>query len=160
MHFVQIVCMAKYRPNVAALMINSSGRLLVCERMNQDGAWQFPQGGMDKGETPLESLYREVEEEVGWSPEHYEAIEYIDGYRYDFPAEKQDKKGFDGQQQTYFICQLKKGAPKPNLKAHVQEFQDYKWIRPKQFQRKWIPEFKRAVYESVMWDFFDVELKD
>ena len=30
-----------------------------------DHAWQFPQGGVDAGETPVEAACRELEEEVG-----------------------------------------------------------------------------------------------
>ena len=57
--------MPEFRPNAAALILNRSGELLVCERINDRGAWQFPQGGIDEGESALEAMYREVLEEVG-----------------------------------------------------------------------------------------------
>ena len=152
--------MGNYRPNVAALILNKKGRLLVCERVKSDGAWQFPQGGVDDGETALEALFREVWEEVGLRPECYDVIEYREGYRYEFPPEKSDRKGFVGQEQTYFLCQLHDDAPEPDVTYEAKEFQDYKWIKKKHFERKWVPKFKRKVYEQVMWDFFGKELKD
>ena len=33
-------------------------------RVHRDG-WQFPQGGMNTDETPLEAMYRELREETG-----------------------------------------------------------------------------------------------
>ena len=61
--------MEKYRPNVAALMVNEREQLLICERFKVPGAWQFPQGGVDEGEEPDKALLREVEEEVGFLPD-------------------------------------------------------------------------------------------
>ena len=43
--------MVRYRPNVAAIIVNGDGNLLICERSNVPGAWQFPQGGVDDGES-------------------------------------------------------------------------------------------------------------
>ena len=40
--------MGEYRPNVAALMINKDGYLLICERLLNPGAWQFPNGGINE----------------------------------------------------------------------------------------------------------------
>lgn len=55
-----------YRPNVAGMMVRQDGKLLICERSGQKGAWQFPQGGIDPGETALEAVRREIGEEVGF----------------------------------------------------------------------------------------------
>ena len=40
-----------YRLNVGLIIINDNGKLLLCKRKNMN-SWQFPQGGIDKGETP------------------------------------------------------------------------------------------------------------
>ena len=66
--------MILYRPNVAALMVDTNGNLLICERSTIPGAWQFPQGGVDLGEEIEQALYREIREEIGLSKEHYEII--------------------------------------------------------------------------------------
>ena len=65
----------KYRLNVAGILRNSKGKVLVGERLGKDGAWQFPQGGVDDGETALEALYRELEEEVGITRDLYTVVE-------------------------------------------------------------------------------------
>ena len=41
----------------------------------QKGAWQFPQGGIDPGETALEAVRREIGEEVGFLPSQYDIVE-------------------------------------------------------------------------------------
>lgn len=152
--------MAKYRPNVAALLTNREGKLLVCERANNKGAWQFPQGGADKGEKLDAALAREVEEEIGLPPDSYKILEIRGVYTYLYPGQvKKQKKLFDGQEQTYYLCRLKKNAPEIELNGHKNpEFGRYKWIKPENFKLKWLPEFKRQVYRAVMLDFFGVRL--
>ena len=41
-----------FRPNVGIILANDKGRLLWARRVGQD-AWQFPQGGIGKGESPI-----------------------------------------------------------------------------------------------------------
>lgn len=150
--------MAKYRPNVAAIIVNSRGEILVCERANHARSWQFPQGGVDKGESTLEALHREVWEEVGLKPKHYKVLEKKSGYKYLYAPKVQLKKKWDGQKQTYFLCQLKDSAPEIDLGKKNPEFSDYDWVRPEEFDEGWLPEFKLEVYREVMRDFFNVEL--
>ena len=76
-----------YRPNVAGMMVRQDGKLLICERSGQKGAWQFPQGGIDPGETALEAVRREIGEEVGVLPSQYDIVESRKGYCYDYPPE-------------------------------------------------------------------------
>jgi putative (di)nucleoside polyphosphate hydrolase len=152
----------KFRPNVACLMIRPSGHLLICERWTVPGAWQFPQGGVDAGEGTLDALHREVREEVGLLPSHYEVIRSKDGYRYLYPEDVRVKKirkhGCHGQEQTYFLCHLKEGAPEVNVDQKPREFGAYRWIQPEEFDLDWLPPFKRDVYRQVMQDFFGIEL--
>lgn len=154
--------MVRYRPNVAALIVNSAGNLLICERMTPPGAWQFPQGGVDAGESLEQALHREVSEEVGFGPQHYEVITHRDGYRYLYPENARTKKlrkhGSHGQEQTYFLCHLKPYAPQVNVKQKPREFRAYRWILPIEFDLDWLPVFKRDVYREVMRDFFKIEL--
>jgi len=153
--------MAKFRPNVAALLVDERGQLLICERYRLPGAWQFPQGGVDKGESKLEALRREVREEVSLEPDCYEVERQQGGYRYIYPPRiKKRKRGqiYDGQEQTYFLCRLKPGDLEINIEAEPREFGRYRWIWPEEFQRDWLPDFKLEVYQGVFRDFFGVEL--
>ena len=58
-----------YRPNVAAIVLSSSYpakcEIFIASRIDVEDAWQFPQGGIDEGETPHEALFRELKEEIG-----------------------------------------------------------------------------------------------
>ncbi|MCF7675069.1 MAG: NUDIX domain-containing protein [Akkermansiaceae bacterium] len=154
--------MVRFRPNVAALMVKPGGQLLICERWTIPGAWQFPQGGVDSGETPEEALHREVREEVGLDPSHYEICEQRTGYRYLYPAEvrlrKLNKHGSHGQEQTYFRCRLHSDSPPVDVDQKSREFSGYRWIEPLEFDLDWLPAFKRDVYRQVMWDFFQVKV--
>ena len=151
--------MASYRLNVAALILNRKGKLLVCERINSKGSWQFPQGGVDEGEKLIKALAREVQEEIGLPWSSYKVLEERGGYTYLYSEQvKKQKQLFDGQEQTYYLCRLKKGAPDIDLDQKSPEFGRYNWIYPEDFKLKWLPEFKRQVYRAVMLDFFDVRL--
>ena len=63
-----------YRRNVAIILRRSDGCVLVCERADYPGSWQFPQGGIDKGETDAEALEREVREEVSLTTDYYNVV--------------------------------------------------------------------------------------
>lgn len=154
--------MLSYRPNVAALMVKPTGSLLICERDGMPGAWQFPQGGVDSGESIEAALAREVREEIGLLPHHYMVTGSRTGYRYLYPEgarlKKIRKHGGAGQEQTYFLCQILPGAPEVNVHQRPREFQAYRWILPEEFDLEWVPAFKREVYRDVMRDFFKITL--
>ena len=154
--------MVRYRSNVAALMIDANGNLLICERSNIPGAWQFPQGGVDPGEEIEQALYREIREEIGLSKEHYEILRRKDGYRYLYPEDVRSKKiqkhGNHGQEQTYFLCKLRPNTPDIDVNQSPREFRSYRWIQPNEFDLDWLPPFKHEVYRAVMKDFFHVDL--
>ena len=147
----------KYRPNVAGILQRpDDGRILIAERMGIPGAWQFPQGGVDKGETAEEALFREMEEEIGLQPSDYEVVEQRDGYRYEFPKGEKLRKKHTGQEQTYFRCHFTGEESAIRLDLHDQEFSASKWILPEEFDMDAVPEFKREVYRRVWRDFFGI----
>ena len=154
--------MVQFRPNVAALITSENGQLLICERLTIPGAWQFPQGGVDEGESFLEALYREVREEVGLKSKEYKVVDQRDGYRYLYPEEvrkkKERKHGCQGQEQVYYLCRLKSDSTKIDVTQEPREFSSYRWIEPSEFKLEWVPSFKRDVYREVMNDFFKVIL--
>ena len=53
-----------YRPNVGIVLMRQDGQVFWARRVRRDG-WQFPQGGMNTDETPVEAMYRELQEETG-----------------------------------------------------------------------------------------------
>jgi putative (di)nucleoside polyphosphate hydrolase len=143
---------------VAALLVNSDGRLLVAERRDFRDSWQFPQGGIDEGESARTALVRELGEELSLQSGHFVIQDQRGGYRYEFPLKHRRKGRYVGQEQTYFRCLFTGCDEDLNLETEHPEFGRWKWIRPGEFRAAWLPEFKRDVYRSVLRDFFQVEM--
>jgi putative (di)nucleoside polyphosphate hydrolase len=150
--------MSAYRPNSALILQKPDGRVLLAERIDVAGAWQFPQGGGKKQETPLETLHREVEEELGLPAAAYEVMLSRGPYRYDFPTGR-IKEGFRGQEQTYFLARLLDENLLPAGPVRSEEFRAIRWIAPAEFDSGWVPEFKREVYRRVLADFFGIRVR-
>ena len=148
----------EYRKNVALILERKSGKILICQRSDCEGSWQFPQGGVDEGENPVEALYREASEEIGLSAKFYKIIEEREGYRYDFDKRHAKWKNYLGQEQTYFRCRFNGKNKDIDLGADKPEFTNYCWIYPEEFNLEWVADFKRQVYLEVFRDFFDLEI--
>jgi 8-oxo-dGTP diphosphatase len=57
---------------VAAVIEDETGRFLVARRplgRHLGGLWEFPGGRVERGETPIEALVRELDEELGVAAE-------------------------------------------------------------------------------------------
>lgn len=147
----------RYRKNVAFILRREEGLILICERGDRPGSWQFPQGGVKSGESVELALVREVLEEISLSPEHYRIIEKRDSYRYEFRGNYK-KEGFSGQDQTYFLAESNILTDN-HLRVDGREFRAFRWIQPHEFQLSWVSSIKRAVYQRVFFDFFGVELQ-
>ena len=143
--------MKKYRPNVAAIILSpkypEKVEVFVAKRTDVD-AWQFPQGGIDEGESPKEALLRELKEEIG--TDEVEIISQMPEWlSYDFPKIIAEKMyPYDGQTQKYFLVKLKSSA-KINLNTEVPEFKDYKFVKLNEIFN-YVKSFKRPVYKKVI----------
>lgn len=147
----------RYRPAVAAILKDRRGRILICERYDIAGAWQFPQGGIEPGESRRQALAREILEELSLPATAYEVIEEKGPYRYLLPAGK-TKRGFRGQAHSYFLLRLQAPKSKIDIRSSHPEFRRTRWIFPEQFQAEWLPPMKRRVYKRVLRNFFGVNL--
>jgi len=147
-----------YRPNVAAVILSSKYpdkcEFFVAHRSDIKNAWQFPQGGIDEGETPREALKRELLEEIGC--DNVEVLgEYPEWISYEFPKVSRGKTyPFDGQTQKYFLVRLKEGAS-INLEAYdIPEFIEHEFVEYEDLFKK-VTYFKRKVYRRVIDYFID-----
>ncbi|MCF6310585.1 MAG: RNA pyrophosphohydrolase [Sulfurimonas sp.] len=146
-----------YRPNVAMIIVSSNypekKEIFLAQRNDLSNVWQFPQGGIDKGEEVKEALFRELEEEIGTDKVEVLA-EYPEWISYDFPPKIAKKmKPFIGQKQKYFLLKLKKNA-KINLETEHPEFNDYKFVGVDEVLAL-SASFKQNVYKSVINYFKD-----
>ncbi len=146
-----------YRPNVAAILSIDAGMILVGERVGMPDSWQFPQGGLEPGETAGEGLHRELREELSLEPADYVVQEQRGPYRYLF-APGYTKKGYQGQEQTYFRLRLLGPESRVNIATLHPEFCAVRWIEPAAYMLSWLPEMKRAVYRQVFQDFFALKI--
>ena len=76
--------------------------ILICERRDFANSWQFPQGGIDAGESPREALARELMEEISLPGDGFRILAERPGYRYRFPARHLKRGRYVGQEQAEF----------------------------------------------------------
>ena len=98
-----------YRPNVGIILCNKRNEVFWGKRV-REYAWQFPQGGIQQGESPVQAMYRELDEEVGLEPHHVKIIGRTSGWlRYDVPRQfvrRETRAVYRGQKQIWFLLRL------------------------------------------------------
>ena len=142
-----------FRPNVGIILLNQKNQVFWGKRIRTH-SWQFPQGGIDRGETPEQAMIRELREEVGLFREHVRIVARTrDWLRYEVPDRfiRRDARGFyKGQKQIWFLLQLVGHDWDLDLRATDHpEFDAWRW------NDYWGPleavvEFKRGVYEMAL----------
>ena len=150
---------SNYRLNVGLIIVNNYGKVLICKRKNSN-QWQFPQGGIDEGESPIEAAKREIFEEVGIKSSQIRVLGKIkDWVKYEIPkklAKKNfKKKGIVGQKQKWFIFKIKSKASISFINDPDNEFDDFAWVS------YWHPialivSFKKDVYRSVLAELLPI----
>jgi len=145
-----------YRKNVAAVILSpkypNKCEFFIAHRTDIKNAWQFPQGGIDEGESPQDALKRELLEEIGCNDVEILG-EYPEWITYDFPPTARGKcYPFDGQTQKYFLVRLKDDSSIDLDAFEIPEFKEYEFVAYEElFQR--VTYFKRRVYKRVI-DYF------
>jgi putative (di)nucleoside polyphosphate hydrolase len=145
-----------YRRGVGIVLVNAKGRVFVAERIDTKDAWQMPQGGIDKGETPREAALRELHEETGTDKARIIGVTRS-WLRYDLPADLQSKvwKGkYRGQEQKWFLMRFTGIDADINLETGHPEFARWKWMALSHVPRA-IVGFKREIYKQVVTAFKD-----
>lgn len=146
-----------YRPNVGLMLIAADRRVFVGLRTGKSDAWQMPQGGVDRGETPVEAACRELKEEVGTTKALLlrESAKWI---VYDVPEEQRPahwKGRWHGQAQKWFALAFTGTDADIAIDAHDREFEAWQWVPARDLPALIVP-FKRPVYEAVLAEFADL----
>ncbi len=158
-----------YRPCVGIVLFNKRGQVFLGKRQwqhtpehqQQNHLWQWPQGGIDKGEEPLEAAKRELYEET--NVKNFTLLgEAPNWLNYDLEKDMLGialKGKYRGQAQRWFAF-LFNGDEKeinvlePGGGEHPAEFSEWRWADLEEAPDLVVP-FKRPVYEQVVEAFKD-----
>jgi len=142
-----------YRPNVGIILANRRNQVFWGKRVKEH-AWQFPQGGIQPGESPEQAMYRELTEEVGLKGEHVKILGRTRQWlRYDVPAtwsRRDCRIPYRGQKQIWYLLRLVGRDCDVCLRSSERpEFDAWRW------SEYWVPlesviEFKREVYYAAL----------
>jgi len=145
-----------YRSAVGIMLLNRAGEVFVARRLDMPmlPAWQMPQGGIDKGETPLQAALRELKEEIGTNKAKIlgESRMWL---KYDLPVELTGGVWggrYRGQRQKWFAMRFTGADRDIDLATDHPEFDAWKWIRPERLPQIIVP-FKRQLYIDILAEF-------
>lgn len=107
---------------------------LILKRKLHWHGWEFPKGGVEKGETQLQAARRELHEETGLKP-----IGKIKRFRfsgkYKYGKIFADRPGFIGQTFTLYAARVESGA-RAKIKLDPKEHSGHKWVSYKAALKK------------------------
>ena len=149
-----------YRPCVGLVLIGPDRRVFAGQRIDTPGnAWQMPQGGVDRGEVPLQAALRELREETGVDASHVQVVrESGDWIPYDLPrdlAPRLWKGRYRGQTQKWFALKFVGVDGDIDIAGPHPEFKAWRWMTPAALLDVIVP-FKRDTYTQVFTEFADL----
>jgi len=143
-----------YRRGVGVALFNTHGKVFAAERIDTPGAWQMPQGGLDKGEEPWPAALRELKEEIGTAKA--ERLHETDWLRYELPEGLVSHVWhgkYRGQEQKWFAARFTGADADIDLEADKHpEFRAWRWVALDELPDLIVP-FKRQLYVSVVTAF-------
>jgi putative (di)nucleoside polyphosphate hydrolase len=163
-----------YRDCVGTAVFNAEGLVLIGRRKPEDdpednsetnAPWQMPQGGMDKGEAPIDTAYRELFEET--SIRSVELLAEAPGWiHYDLPDEALGialKGKYRGQRQRWFAFRFTGADSEINVTSpgggkHPAEFDRWRWEKLENLPNLIVP-FKRDAYLEIVKAFKHIPAK-
>jgi putative (di)nucleoside polyphosphate hydrolase len=142
-----------FRPNVAIVIANHRNQVFWGKRIREH-SWQFPQGGINPGESPEVAMYRELKEEVGLRPEHVAILGRTrDWLRYEVPhtwVKREWRGNYRGQKQIWYLLRLVGRDSDLNLRADSKpEFDAWRWT-DYWVDLEGVIDFKREVYKTAL----------
>ncbi|MBL60961.1 MAG: RNA pyrophosphohydrolase [Candidatus Pelagibacter sp.] len=143
-----------YRKGVGMMVFNDQKKIFVGKRIDNEKAWQMPQGGVDENENFEIAAKRELFEETGI--QSIRIIKKSDNeYVYDLPKYLLGKiwKGkYKGQKQKWFLMKFLGPNNEININQKNPEFKEWKWVDIK-ILPDLIVSFKKDLYVSIIKEF-------
>jgi putative (di)nucleoside polyphosphate hydrolase len=148
-----------FRANVGIVLMDDAGRLFLGRRSGGRG-WQFPQGGMRRGETPEQALFRELHEEIGLTADDVQIVAQTTHWlRYRLPRRYVRRDSLPlciGQKQRWFLLRLSKPDAQFRFDTTgTPEFDHWRWVDYWQPVREVIY-FKRPVYVRALQELGEI----
>lgn len=143
-----------YRKGVGMMVFNDDKKIFVGKRIDNQKAWQMPQGGVDHNEDFETAAKRELYEETGI--QSIRIIQKSKGeYTYDLPEYLLGKiwKGkYRGQKQNWFLMKFLGPDSEIDLNQKLPEFNEWKWVDKNELPNLIVP-FKKKLYLSIIQEF-------
>jgi putative (di)nucleoside polyphosphate hydrolase len=149
-----------YRRGVGIALFNRQGQVFTAQRIDTQGAWQMPQGGIDRDEDPWPAALRELKEEIGTAKA--ERLGETDWLRYDLPPDLVGHAWhgkYRGQEQKWFAARFLGTDGDIDLAADKHpEFDAWQWRDLDTLPVLIVP-FKRSLYEQVAAAFAEFAIQ-
>lgn len=144
-----------YRSNVGIIICNAQGYVFWAKRVHVN-SWQFPQGGVKKGEDIEQAMHRELLEETGLEEKHVKIIGRTRYWlKYKLPKKYIRRNSHPlcvGQKQIWYLLELVADDSKVTLNHHNKpEFDSWQWVEYWE-PLKSVVYFKRKVYRKAMME--------
>lgn len=143
-----------FRANVGIIVCDMRGLLLMGGRIGQN-AWQFPQGGIQSGESDEQAMFRELHEEIGLTPQDVDVLGCTrDWLRYRLPEQYIRNNVHPlciGQKQRWYLLRLRSDDDPHFRFDHTSEpeFDEWRWADFWEPVRE-VVAFKRPVYLKAL----------
>jgi putative (di)nucleoside polyphosphate hydrolase len=141
-----------FRLNVGIILSNGKGKVFMAKRIYQE-AWQFPQGGLNPGETLEGALFRELKEEIGITKDVVKIVGCTKNWlRYKLPKKliRDIEPICIGQKQKWYLLDFLGDDSQFFFNNSLKpEFDGWQWVN------YWYPlrqviAFKREVYRRAL----------
>jgi putative (di)nucleoside polyphosphate hydrolase len=143
------------RQAALALFVKKNGTFLIGSSP-RDGGYKFPQGGLNKDETPEQGLIREIKEELGTELcEDDIILKLPKTFIYSYPASKTYSKIYDGQELHCFVIRHRSEMV---ITPQDDEFEDLIWIEQSEM-KKFNFEHRAHAYLEMVHSWIDLKNK-
>lgn len=146
-----------YRQSTAAVVVNNQGKILLVQKIGwRDNEWSFPGGGTEEGETPEQTIIRELREELGTDKFAVKTkSNQIDQYEWPDKLIERKLKELDhtwrGQRVTLFLVGFL--GEETDINFQKEEIQKIMWADPSTLARYFVFPNQLAKAERLLEEF-------